>query len=670
MAETEPIRRVVVVDSPEIAERGSVLFLGARTIYANGSLPDDALDATDAVIVSTDRARIEAFCAAFVAVQCAKVRFWEQDLSGFTERQQVLDAAAGIKTYVPGSAPQSAAPTIPAEPPPADAQTAAESEPTGSPDEPVDAEKALDADVGHTKQAATSTASTHVEQVVDTLQNAPEPPAIELPPLEAYADQTSVKHAPKARKRPRLAAVDGNLARNPENDPDPLPAALSEDALADHFVETQGQNWRYCTEWRYWLNWRGDGWHKDTRDEVADDFRKVTREALQWRDAQSLTADGKRKLNSKSTAWHARDMAAVDRRISILAEELDADPMILGVPGGVVDLTTGKLIDAEPEQYVTKRCSVSPESGPHPLFDRVLARACAGHDDMRDYLLRWFGYMLTGLVTQEAFMFLHGPGGSGKSTLVKCLAEIMGDYALTISMDAFTESKQERHSQEIAKLEGSRLVYASETEEGRRFKESLIQLLTGGDKIVARGMRQNDREFLPTFKILVYANSVPHLKGASEAMRRRIHLIEYAGSLTDEERDATLKARLVNEYPAILHTLIRGCVDFLDCGGLGKPESVTMSVDSYLESEDSFALFLDECVDRDVQAREKSGDVYRRYTQWARNSGEYVLSQKRFVQTLRARGFDSARSSAGRLISGLKLRAAPMDYPPPHQRDD
>ena len=67
------------------------------------------MGANDAVICSTDRARIEQFCAAFVAVQCAKVRYWEQDLSGFTERQQVLDAAAGIKTYVPGSARQTVA---------------------------------------------------------------------------------------------------------------------------------------------------------------------------------------------------------------------------------------------------------------------------------------------------------------------------------------------------------------------------------------------------------------------------------------------------------------------------------------------------------------------------------------------------------------------------------
>lgn len=468
---------------------------------------------------------------------------------------------------------------------------------------------------------------------------------------------------PPRKRRPRLSVV-GNNVLAPEEDAEPLPANLSEDALAEHFVNSYGADWRYCTEWGVWIQWKGDGWHRDRRNEVSDLCRAITRQALEWPEAAALTPAAKQKLNRKATAWNARDLAAVDRRITMVPEQLDADLMMLGVPGGVVDLRTGKLLDAERDQYITRRCCCAPQESPHPLFDRVLERACAGNEGMREYLLRWFGYMLTGSVVEEAFMFLHGPGGSGKSTLIKVLSEIAGDYATTISMDALTESPHQRHSQEIAKLEGARLVYASETEEGRRFKESLVKWLTGGDKIVAHRMRMDDREFKPSFKILIYGNTVPHLKSVGEEMRRRIHLIEYAGSLSAEERDTTLKERLVSEYPAILHTLIRGCVDWQECGGLGKPESVSASVDNYLEGEDSLAAFFDECVDRDIAARSLTGDVYRRYRTWATNAGEYVMSQKRLVQALRGRGFERLRSGGMRYISGLKLREQPMTEAP------
>ena len=133
MAETEPIRRVVIVSSAEIAARGEILFPGATTVFANGELPIDPAAFNDAVVADTDRQRIEQFCAAFVAVQCPKVREWQCDLSEFTTRQQVLDAAAGIKTYIPSSAPSAPAPKSPVEPPPTVGPAQGEAEPAQEP---------------------------------------------------------------------------------------------------------------------------------------------------------------------------------------------------------------------------------------------------------------------------------------------------------------------------------------------------------------------------------------------------------------------------------------------------------------------------------------------------------------------------------------------------------
>lgn len=540
--------------------------------------------------------------------------------------------------------------------------------PTGSPHEPAEKNPAPQADATQPAEPPPATLAEPGGAGPDTgdLSDAPPPWHSDIPP-EA---ETAAKPY-KRPKRGRLSVVDGNLARAPDPDEAPMPAELSEDALAEHFVATRGENWRYVPEWGVFLEWRGDGWHRDTLNAVTHACKEITRESLQWREAQALTADGKRKLSSKRMAWNVRDMAAVHPKITILASQLDADPWLLGVPGGVVDLKTGKLLEADREQYITRRCIVAPEAGPHPLFDRVLARAESEHDGMRGYLLRSFGYALTGMVSEEVFFYLAGLGGSGKGTLTGALQAIWGDYADTIAMDALIETKQARHTQEIAKLEGMRLVLASESEEGRRFNESLIKWLTGGDAVTAHRMRMDDHTFKPTFKLLLSGNSVPHLKSVTDgAMKRRVHLIEYAAPIAEDDRDNTLKARLVAEYPAILYTLIQGCVDWQDCGGLGKPESVTASVDSYLEGEDSFAEFMDTCVERDLSARTQSSECYRRYASWARDAGEYVMSQKRFVQTLRLRGFDTARTAQGRVISGLRLRVAEPDYPPPGwQRD-
>src|SRR5262245_25026963 len=77
-------------------------------------------------------------------------------------------------------------------------------------------------------------------------------------------------------------------------------------------------------------------------------------------------------------------------------------------------------------------------------------------------------------------------------------------------------------------LMGARLVAAVETEEGRRWAESKIKALTGGDQISARFMRQDFFEFTPCFKLVIAGNHKPGLRSVDEAIRRRLHLVPFA----------------------------------------------------------------------------------------------------------------------------------------------
>ena len=98
----------------------------------------------------------------------------------------------------------------------------------------------------------------------------------------------------------------------------------------------------------------------------------------------------------------------------------------------------------------------------------------------------------------------------------------MGDYCRIAPIETFTASANERHPTDLAGLRGARLVRAVETEEGRRWAESKIKALTGGDKISARFMRQDFFEFTPQFKLLIAGNHKPGLRSVDEAIRRRL----------------------------------------------------------------------------------------------------------------------------------------------------
>jgi putative DNA primase/helicase len=73
-------------------------------------------------------------------------------------------------------------------------------------------------------------------------------------------------------------------------------------------------------------------------------------------------------------------------------------------------------------------------------------------------------------------------------------------------METFTESKTERHPTDLAMLRGARFVVAQETRSGRRWDETKIKALTGGDPISARFMRGDFFTYMPQFKLIVAGN--------------------------------------------------------------------------------------------------------------------------------------------------------------------
>ena len=108
-------------------------------------------------------------------------------------------------------------------------------------------------------------------------------------------------------------------------------------------------------------------------------------------------------------------------------------------------------------------------------------------------------------------------------------------------MGTFIASSSERHPTDVAKLHGARLVVAQETEKGRRWNESRIKLMTGGDKLTARFMRQDFFDFMPKFKLWIVGNHKPRLDNVDEAMRRRMLLVPFTVQIPVEERDLDLK---------------------------------------------------------------------------------------------------------------------------------
>jgi len=152
----------------------------------------------------------------------------------------------------------------------------------------------------------------------------------------------------------------------------------------------------------------------------------------------------------------------------------------------------------------------------------------------------------------------------------------------------------ERHPTELAMLQGARLVTATETEEGKRWDEPRIKALTGRDPISARFMRQDFFEYVPQFKLMISGNHRPGLRTVDEAIRRRMNLIKCEASIPKDERDPKLAEKMKAEWSGILSWMIEGCIKW-QRDGLKPPAAVIAATDDYLEVEDAFGSWLEEC---------------------------------------------------------------------------
>lgn len=446
------------------------------------------------------------------------------------------------------------------------------------------------------------------------------------------------------------------------------PAAVAEDPVghSDHelalrFTERHADDLRYVAVWDRWLIWDGKRWAVDARLRVFDLVRTLCRDVLaEHLNDQALTERQRfslrNRLGSAATFWAVVKTAGSDPRHAVGVEQLDADPWTLNTPGGELDLKTGKLHPHDPAKLHTKVTAGTP-GGECPLWCATLERVLPD-PDLRAYLQRLCGYAMTGSAREHVAPFFIGGGRNGKGTIAHTMRRALGDYGLEIPAETLMESHNDRHPTEIAVLRGARLVVASEIDTGRRWNESRLKRLTGGDPISARYIGKDSFEFEPCHTLVILGNSKPGLRAVDEAIRARLHLVEFGVTIPEAERDTELGDKLAAEFGGILAWALAGSIEW-QATGLAAPQAVTAATAAYLVGEDMVSAWIDEICIRGGQVTLKA--AHASYRKWSECNGTVPLGRNGFADQLEARGFKRSKESrsGNPVFSGISVPVAP-----------
>ncbi len=434
---------------------------------------------------------------------------------------------------------------------------------------------------------------------------------------------------------------------------------------ARHFASMFGGRMLFIHGHNTWLRWSNDRWVMcDQGQEI--EAAKQAAQAMMVDATASLAVDqdrGKGRVR-EAVAAHSisrlkatLELAQSEPGMSTVSAELDANPMLLGVCNGVVDLKSGALVANRPDMLITRHCGADYDMAAScPRWLQFLTEVFAGDNATIDVVQRLLGYTLTGLNTEEIIVFCIGFGANGKSIFGNIANRIVGRYSKVAPHSLLAARRRDDHSPrgDIAMLEGARLVSVNELPGGMQLDEQAVKALAGREPISARELYEGFRTFDPRFTVWVRTNHRPIIKGDDDGIWRRIVVLPFRQKFEGSRCDKQLEAKLWAERDGILLWMIEGARQYLASGNLTLSPVIFAEQRQYRRESDLLGEFLADCTVADPASRMLDKELFGKWGHWCDVNGHKPGTKTTFTQRLAERGFPNKPSNGRKYYSGLR----------------
>jgi putative DNA primase/helicase len=434
---------------------------------------------------------------------------------------------------------------------------------------------------------------------------------------------------------------------------------------ARHFAAMFGGRMLYIHGHNEWLHWSGNRWVLCDQGQEIEAAKQVA-QAMMADAAASLAVDqyrGKGHVREAIAAHNlprlkaALELARSEPGMSTGPAELDANPMLLGVGNGVIDLKSGTLIANRPEMLITRHCAADYDpAAACPRWLQFLDEVFAGDQATVNAVQLSLGYTITGLNTEEIIVFCTGFGANGKSIYANIVNRIIGGYSKVAPHTLLAARRRDDHGPrgDIAMLEGARLVSVNELPAGMQLDEQAVKALAGREPISARELYEAFRTFDPQFTVWVRTNHRPIIKGDDDGIWRRIVVLPFRQKFEGPNCDKNLEAKLWAERDGILRWMVEGAGKYLASGNLSLSPMILAEQRQYRRDSDLLGEFLADCTVADPASRVLDQELFARWRHWCDTNGHKACTKRTFTVRLDERGFPIRPSNGKKFYTGLR----------------
>lgn len=405
--------------------------------------------------------------------------------------------------------------------------------------------------------------------------------------------------------------------------------------LADRWIAYNRQAAWGVSEWRKYKDGIWPPIDKDTiKKEITDILERAQSEGV------------------KVTNGLINSVTEIARiKIAIPAEKWDADPDYVPCKNGVLHIPSRSLLPHTPDIYATTQLEFDYDPcATCPNFMHALSQI----PEAIDFLQEFAGYALTTEVKYEIAIWLQGPKGSGKSTIIGGLQTMVGKkrHGLLGLADI------ERSRFALANLPGKTLVTSFEQPDSFMSTTHILNALISGEPITVEQKFKEAVIVIPRAKILWAMNDLPRVSSSNDGIMRRVKVIKFP-VLPEDKQDLELKNKIMTDGAGILNWALEGLDRLNKRGKFLIPKSIQDATKDFQDKNDIPALFLEDIgalIDPlDPQCRTASQYLYDQYAEWCKKTGHKPMSSTRMAEEWKRMGFEKVIINGRKFWTGVEV---------------
>jgi putative DNA primase/helicase len=366
-------------------------------------------------------------------------------------------------------------------------------------------------------------------------------------------------------------------------------------------------------------------------------------------------------------------------RLYLNLTEWQSNRRFLPMQNGMYDIETGVLTDYTPDSKFTWQLPYKfDKTAQLDNISKWLHEVCCGENETMNIIRAFMKLALTGSDVQK-FLEVIGPGGSGKSTLIWLIRELIGEVNLAVS----DLKNLEMNRFETAGLYRKKLAVINDAS---RYNGdvSVLKALTGGDPVrLERKNKQQGGSFVFDGVVMIVSNEAIQATDYTSGLARRRLPIYFNKKISDADKarwdklggvENVLKLELTGllnwaltmpykDFKAIAGS-ISGTLTKSQRNHLIDTNKIAAWVDDNLILQKDSRLFIGSVPKSETPSSEIQNRLYPDYHKWCSDNGVSAVSVSLFppprladlCEHLKLPVKRLDRSNRGRSFEGFVIR--------------